>query len=293
MFFRKNIKNKGLTLVETVVSLWILGIVILSMLTFTGATMSKKNQFRIQAITIAKSELQDAMVSLQYDRQSNEIGSDLSIDNYNFANVDHITIYLLKSSYLTTVNIERTREENKIIERTTEVVDNLGTDNLFTKYVIYKTNGQESFGSESFKVDKNSIPLSNIYEHYKLNEKIKTDMKSNRSGSVIDYETLKSLLFSDTDDYGTQKQKYDTYLNLMGLLQEGKSASEKDGTRAFIVLTEYGKQCTSEQLYEPKVIPINIKVLWASEKKKDGIYPLAIYDIASEIIIGADSDIYK
>ena len=121
-------KNKGMTLIETIVSMWILGIVIVSMLSFVGATMSKRNQNRIQAIAVAKSELQDSEMSIRVEGNSDPI--------------DHATILLFKSSYLADLE----NNEIKIEEENA----------FFTKYVIEATN-KEVFVEDSKGVSSNNI----------------------------------------------------------------------------------------------------------------------------------------
>ena len=116
------LKNKnilGMTLIETIVSMWILGIVIVSMLSFIGASVSKQNQLKIQAMSLAKSELQEAELDVRNQKEHN-----------------HYTLLLLKSSYLT--EADKNYESN--IEN--DIAEN--ESGFYTKYVsIDGTNWNE------------------------------------------------------------------------------------------------------------------------------------------------------
>lgn len=60
-------QQNGTTLIETIISLWILGIVVLSVLSVTVSNFAKKNQNKTQALALAKSEYQNVLLSIKSD----------------------------------------------------------------------------------------------------------------------------------------------------------------------------------------------------------------------------------
>lgn len=318
MFYKKCIKNKGMTLIETIVSMWILGIVVVSMLTFTGATMSKKNQSRIQAITIAKSELQDAIVAIQQDKQ-NTINNNGSTSYNNNTICDHISVYLLKSSYLISADENRECNIEEIYNTNNSPNNNPNNnknDDFYTKYVIYDNEKKDN--KNWIKVDMNTFLLDEMDDAFTIEKTNELVVNQTKPINNINYDYNKVLnLYNNTEasDIETtvinQKAKYEQYVELINTIEEANKTNDSIlqtnkkyndynyGKKCFIVLTTYNidskdklnSDKLNSKLYLGQTIPINVKVLWASEKKKNGVYPLDTYEIDSEVITGSDSGV--
>lgn len=62
---RKKTKQYGVSLIETVIALWLLGITVLSVMTVGVGNFAKKNQYRLEAVALLKSEYQSCIDIIQ------------------------------------------------------------------------------------------------------------------------------------------------------------------------------------------------------------------------------------
>ena len=312
------LKNKnilGMTLIETIVSMWILGIVIVSMLSFVGATMSKRNQNKIQAIAVAKSELQDSEMTIKIEDQAHQ------------APPPHATILLFKSSYL----VDSENNESKI-ER---------EDTFFTKYLIDSTSNDYQLSNASSNTsDKGTEKVINVNSNNtsdginegqskdtgakyidsivkSLNDSKEVDSETNGLDDVLDqfitpnetpvpngptigeggekglvtrphfsYSEIEQLFKTSIDEnirYNNYKKIEEAYINY----ETKKFNGLNPGFKCFILLTNCdSKDIIKEGTVVGKKIKINVKTLYSAEKKNDGHYPLNIYEITSDLKLG-------
>ncbi len=297
-YLLKNKKILGMTLIETIVSMWILGIVIVSMLSFVGATMSKRNQNKIQAIAVAKSELQDSEMTIKVEDQAHQ------------ALPSHATILLFKSSYL----VDSENNESKI-ER---------EDAFFTKYVIkapsdeYQlANANVSSINTTNKGMGETINDINDDKGEELDSIITVDSETNGLDDVLDqfitpnetpvpngptigeggekglvtrphfsYSEIEQLFKTSIDEnirYNNYKKIEEAYINY-----ETKKLNELNpGFKCFILLTNCeSKDIVKEGTIVGKKIKIKVRTLYSAEKKNNGHYPLNIYEITSDLKLG-------
>lgn len=292
------LKNKnilGMTLIETIVSMWILGIVIVSMLSFVGATMSKRNQNKIQAIAVAKSELQDSEMTIKIEDQAHQ------------APPPHATILLFKSSYL----VDSENNESKI-ER---------EDTFFTKYLIDSTSNDYQLSNASSNTsDKGTEKVINVNSNNTsdgINDSKEVDSETNGLDDVLDqfitpnetpvpngpiigeggekglvtrphfsYSEIEQLFKTSIDEnirYNNYKKIEEAYINY----ETKKFNGLNPGFKCFILLTNCdSKDIIKEGTVVGKKIKINVKTLYSAEKKNDGHYPLNIYEITSDLKLG-------
>ena len=301
LFKHKNIL--GMTLIETIVSMWILGIVIVSMLSFVGATMSKRNQNKIQAIAVAKSELQDSEMEIRVE--------DKTINK-------HATIILFKSSYL----IDSENNESKIESE----------DTFFTKYIIdapsneYQLSNASSSKGEMKSISNGNNPSEAINNKSGDSKKIddfitaesdtmqKIDSDTNGLEDVLDkfisnpvsnrptpggggvkgptvppnfsYGDIEELFKTSIDEnirYDKYKKIEEAYINY----ENKKLNGLNPGFKCFILLTECDEEPISKDGFDSgRQIKIKVRTLYSAEKKNDGRYPLNIYDISSDLKLG-------
>lgn len=64
---KKKRRSAGMSLIETVISMWLMGIILLSVISVGGANFAKKNQNKLEAINLIRSEYQSLITSINYD----------------------------------------------------------------------------------------------------------------------------------------------------------------------------------------------------------------------------------
>ena len=265
------LRNKsiiGMSLIETIVSMWLLGIVIISMLSFIGVALSKQNQFRIQAMSLAKSELQEA---------------DLSIIDRNIK--DHYTIILLKSTYLTTA------DENR-----RSVDDSNGT--FYKKYIISKDE-KDNTKTICEMIDSDTTNLSSLNKNTEDSVFCNNPQDSTVYNVNIDYDDLKVFFPSTNEEEEGNAitdsnicSKYHEIEQLFtGDIGNNSISEDIDGIKCFIMQTKYDIQSptgtTSLDIYtNGNTITTSVKLIWESEKNNGGIRPLVNYKLSSETTIG-------
>lgn len=281
IYYNKKRKLIGLSLIETIVSMWILGIVIVSMLSFMGASMSKKNQLKMQAMSLAKSELQEA----ELDAMNRKIDVSTGTPYTRY------TIILLKSSYQTKA------DENNGSDLKDDPAE-LG-DGFYTKYVsddgknwttIDSTNlditssnkdGAQSNGPNAKHKEipffEDSTPVSNSIAPRGISSE---DLDINRYLNVKNIfdnspETTKDCLGLENitiDKSITETYGYGIKCFVMKTTFENKDHSLTSNTTT-----------TTENVIT--TTPITVDIIWSSEKKQDGYHPINSYELETEVTI--------
>lgn len=67
---KKKRRSAGMSLIETVISMWLMGIILLSVISVGGANFAKKNQNKLEAINLIRSEYQSLLTSIHHDGET-------------------------------------------------------------------------------------------------------------------------------------------------------------------------------------------------------------------------------
>ncbi len=278
IYYNKKRKLIGLSLIETIVSMWILGIVIVSMLSFIGASVSKQNQLKIQAMSLAKSELQEAELDVRNQKEHN-----------------HYTLLLLKSSYLT--EADKNYESN--IEN--DIAEN--ESGFYTKYVsIDGTNWNEidSTHLEIQSLNKKGAAFSNnSINDEPINlvrpiEKVASNSIRAINGKNLDINSYINVnqLFDSIREIDNKKEQITTqkYPGLENIATDLNIINKYGyGIKCFVMKTTYIIVDTNTT--NIKKIPITVEILWSSEKTKNGYHPINAYELQTEVTLIGDPNL--
>ena len=281
IYYNKKRKLIGLSLIETIVSMWILGIVIVSMLSFMGASVSKQNQLKIQAMSLAKSELQEA---------------ELDARNRKITVPTRYTILLLKSSYQTK------SDENNESDITHDPAED--ESGFYTKYV-------SDNGKNWTKVDSTNLNIISSNNSGGISSNSGGSSPINKAKGIPFFENAVSNSINPRFINGKSLniEKYinqSTLTNLFNITEENKTTQEcpqiEDitnddaitdyygyGIKCFVMKTTFDlpKPTSTTKNNENTItnIPITVDIIWSSNKTQDGHHPINSYELKTEVMI--------